>query len=228
MIKNLLEKLIKKIENESDCDKKTKNGISIYFVEKILEEKYGKPNYINSRTIKGYFDKYVFGKENNSGEPNFELKNLISQYLGYKDYFDFENNNFSERIKEGGKSEQNKNVKWFIFGFLIIILIFSFYYNGLFRGDGCIVWKVDHYEKIDCENEFSEPILEDLNFEKFKKLKVSDTTTFFIKGQPIVWYGKSKSGEHEYFNSRGVHPTSKKELKPITEHIINKYIYNNK
>lgn len=227
MINILLENLFKKIENENDCDKKTKNGISIYFVEKILEEKFGKPNYISPKTIKGYFEKYVEGRENNSGEPNFELKNLIAKYLDYEDFLDFVNNNSETKNKEE-KRKTNIKAKLFVFGFIILILISGFYYKILIGGENCIVWKVDHYEVIDCKNQFSEPISEGLDIKKFKKLTVSDTTTFFINGKPIIWYGKSKTGELEYFNSRGVHPITRKDLKPITEYIINKYIFNNK
>ena len=91
----MLEKLFTEIKNEKDNDNKTKNGISIYFVEKILEEQFKKPNYISSKTIKGYYEKYVEKRENKSGEPNSELKNIISNYLGYKNFLDFETKNLS-------------------------------------------------------------------------------------------------------------------------------------
>jgi hypothetical protein len=219
MIKKLIEELFKKIEGESDNDRKTKNGNSIYFVEKILDEKLGKPNYISSKAIKGYYDKYVEGRENNSGEPSSDLKNLIAKYLGFKDFLNFE----KEKGKKGFNIKSNTRL---IVLLIIFLLIFSgFYYNKVFYDKDCIVWRIDHYEKIDCKIEFSEPIFEGLNIEKFKKINVSDTTTFFIKGKPIVWYGKSNNGEIQYFNSRGEHPITKKELKPITKHMINKYIY---
>lgn len=227
MIKNLLEKLFKEIEHENDCDKKTKNGISIYFVEKILEEKFGKPNYISPKTIKGYYEKYVNGKENNSGEPSFELKNLIAQYLNYDDFSDFVNDNSETKNKRKKKGTIYKT-KWFGLSIIMVIVIFGFYYRDLVGDENCIVWKIDHYEKIDCKNKSSEPHLKGLDIKKFKKITVSDTTTFFVKGRPIVWYGKSKNGEIEFFNSRGVHPFSKKDLKPITEYIINKYVYTSK
>jgi hypothetical protein len=227
MLKKLLSQLFDKLENEKDNDRKTKNGNAIYFVEEVLEKKYGLSNYISSRAIKGYYDKYVEEKENNAGEPSAELKNLISKYLEYNDFLDFENNNGS--IGRVTKISKLKVIKITVLITLMLIVIFGFlYYKGIFKSNNCIIWETDHYEKINCEGKSPNLLLKDINVEKFKKIKVSDTTTFFVNGHPVIWYGKSDKGEMEYFNSRGVHPITMKELKPITEHIINKYIYEKK
>jgi len=222
MIKYLLEELFKKIENENDCDKKSKNGISIYFVEKILEEQLGKSSYISPKTIKGYYDKYVLEKENNSGEPSFELKNLMSHYLGFKDYVDFENSK-----KEATNTNPSWNIKKTKKGLIItgMLVALSYILYPYIKKEQCLEWEKDHYIEIDCNGAVKDPLLNDINIKKLKQIVVSDTTTFFIKGQPIIWYGKSKKGTIEYFNSRGIHPTTQKELRPITEYIINKYIY---
>ncbi|WP_456460613.1 hypothetical protein [Lutibacter sp.] len=223
MLKKLFSLLFNKLENERNNDKKTKNGNAIYFVEEILEKKYGLPNYISSRSIKGYYDKYVEEKENNTGEPSAELKNLISKYLGYTNFLDFENNNIS--IGRSVRSPRLKIIKRAILVALMFITLFVFYFTGIFESNNCVVWKTDHYEKINCEGKSPNLLLQDINIEKFKKVKISDTTVFFVNNHPVIWYGKSSKGEMEYFNSRGVHPSTLKELKPITKHIINKYIY---
>jgi hypothetical protein len=70
--------------------------------------------------------------------------------------------------------------------------------------------------------------LKDVDIEIFKKVAVNDSTIFFKYGKPIVWYGKSLNGEMQYFNSRGLHPETMDELKPITKYIISKYIQNKK
>jgi hypothetical protein len=57
---------------------------------------------------------------------------------------------------------------------------------------------------------------------------VKEETTFFENGKPIIWYGKSAAGKMEYFNHRGIHPETLKELNPITEYIIIKYLIKNK
>lgn len=227
MLKELLSQLYHKLENEKDNDRKSKTGCFNYFVERILEERYGKPNYISSKAIKGYFEKYVEGRENNAGEPGTELKNIMSQYLGYQNFLNFETKNGNNLI---GVFYANKRMKTpFAKALLLVILIsilsIGIYYKEFLNKEDCIVWKLDHYEKIDCKYESPNPLLKGVNIEEFKKVKVSNTTTFFVNGHPAIWYGKSEEGELEYFNSRGVHPITLKELKPITEHIINKYVY---
>jgi hypothetical protein len=105
MIEKLLIQLFEKLEQERDNDNKTKNGNSIYFVEKVLEDKFGKPNFISARALKEYYNKYVEKKENKAGEPSNELKNLIAQYLGFENYYDFE-----ERNKKPQKKSNKKKV----------------------------------------------------------------------------------------------------------------------
>lgn len=241
MLKKLLSQLFYKLEDERDNDKKTKNGNAIYFVEEILETKFGRANYISSKAIKAYFDKYVEKKENNAGEPSSELKNLIAQYLGYDDFLDFENKNKSiEGDFSSVKRDEEflkKNVETKVFTKLIItigviIILFSgLYYKGMFTNkEDCYIWKENHYLKISSSEEKQNLTLicgQNSTVEKFRQVIITDTTTFFIKGQPIIWYGKSNKGELEYFNSRGVHPVTKNELKPITEYIIKKYVYKN-
>lgn len=225
MIKKLLQDLFFKIQNERDITNKTKNAISIYFVEEVVEKRFGKPNYISSKSIKGYYDKYVEERDNKSGEPSNELKGLIAKYLGYKDFFDFENNNISKINKRGDGSKVKRNSVWFVWGFLLIISTSILYYKGMFRSKDCIVWKVDHYEKIDCNSDFSITMLKNLNIKRFKKIEVSRSTLIFRNGKVVIWYGKSSKGELEYFNSPGVHPITGKQLKPMTKYMVDKYIY---
>lgn len=90
----------------------------------------------------------------------------------------------------------------------------------------CMIWKIDHYEKIDCENNtqgFANyavvlPIDLDL-LENFKKVEISDTTMFFKNEKPTVWYLKQHN-EYEFFNAPGFHPVNRKTLKEVTPHII--------
>ena len=90
----------------------------------------------------------------------------------------------------------------------------------------CMIWKDDHYEKIDCENTTNGfanyasvlPLDPDL-LDNFKKIIICDTTTFFINGKPAVWYLK-QNNRCEFFNAPGFHPVNKKTLKEVTPHII--------
>jgi hypothetical protein len=226
MIEKLLIQLFEKLEQERNNDNKTKNGNSIYFVEKVLEEKFGKPNFISARALKEYYNKYVERKENKAGEPSSELKDLIAQYLGFENYYDFEERN-NKPQKERNKIRSNKIKSASIIS-AIILASSVISYNTLYKSKDCLEWKGNHYEKIQCLNDFPNPLLKDVDIEIFKKIEVNDSTTFFKYGNPVVWYGKSRNGEMEYFNSRGVHPETLDELKPITKYIIRKYIQNEK
>ncbi len=227
MLKNLFNQLFNMLENERDNDKKTKNGNAIYFIERVLEEKFEKPNYISSKTLKGYYEKYVEGKEHNSGEPSSELKNLIAQYLNFKNYLDFENENSKvDSLKINKLPTDFKTIltrKWIIPAIITASLGSGLYINAG-KNENCIVWKENHYEAVECSTDFSTPMLKNLDLENFKKIDKSDINEFFINGKPIIWYGKSSKGKIEYFNSRGVHPITGNELKPVTQYIINKYV----
>jgi len=224
MLKKLLSQLFNKLENEIGNDKKSKNGNAIYFVEEILEKIYKKPSYISSKAIKGYYDKYVEEKENNSGEPSTELKNLISLYLEYESFLDFERKN-QDKTDTHFISDLGNKIglrRLLILTFSLAFLIIIIYGMSIIEED-CLIWKRDHYERIDCKDEGAILMLEGINIDTFKKIEINESTIFFKKNKPIVWYGKSINGEMEYFNSRGIHPVTGKELKPITEYMISKY-----
>ena len=92
----------------------------------------------------------------------------------------------------------------------------------------CMLWKGNHYEKIDCQQEnlgfISEIVIPfDENEFELRKIKVCDTTTFFKNGKAIVWYGK-KDGTVTFFNQDGRNPENGDELKEITKYMIDKYV----
>ncbi|KAB1153710.1 hypothetical protein [Flavobacterium luteum] len=93
----------------------------------------------------------------------------------------------------------------------------------------CMQWNNDHYEEVVCEGSeigFASinPIFDkDESLFQLKKIEVSDTTTFFKNDQPIVWYSK-RDGKCEFFNAPGLHPESRKTLRPVSKYIIKKYV----
>ncbi len=120
---------------------------------------------------------------------------------------------------------------------LILTLIFfasvfflAFVMKDVFN-DKCMIWKGDHYERIDCEDsraygEKSYDVVIAYNkdiLENFRKIEVCDTTTFFINDRPMVWYIK-QNGKCEFFSYNGTHPITRKPLKPITKHMVEKHI----
>lgn len=231
MLEALLKKLFVKLEQEPTNDKKSKNGCAIFFKEKILEERFEQYNLISVRGLKDYYDKYVNGKDNSSGEPNTELKNIISQYLGYESYLDFENQQKGSDLKKTNIQATKKSVlnvqsikKLGIPAALLVLFIFG---SSIIKNKDCIVWRTDHYEEIYCTHKTEIiSINNNIDIAYFRKITVDSTTTFFVKNKAVIWYGKSESGEMDYFNSRGQHPLTGKELKPITNYIIEKYIRN--
>lgn len=86
-------------------------------------------------------------------------------------------------------------------------------------------WEKDHFEQVSCTGSRYEEPLNPVRLENFKKLLVSDTTSFFRNGEPRVWYDKS-NGKLEFFSAPGIHPENGKTLKPITRYMIKKYIRN--
>ena len=95
----------------------------------------------------------------------------------------------------------------------------------------CMQWSNDHYEFVDCDLKVEgfasyvaiAPL--DERVVDLKKIKVCDTTTFFNKNEePVTKYAKT-GDSIEYFNQFAPHPlVSGKYLKPITKHMIRKYV----
>lgn len=230
MLRELFTQLYKKLEEEKENDKKSKNGYFDFFVNKIMDNDAKKSSDfgVTSKTIKNYYDKYVEERDNNAGEPKNKLKDFIAVYLGYKNYTDFERVNSKENITQ--INPKNKYVKVFKIASGLLIFMLCFYYiNHFFTDDYCIIWKGNYYETTSCKTENAiDNRIYHVNIEKFKKVKVNEETTFFENGNPVIWYGKSAFGRMEYFNHRGIHPETLKELDPITEYMINKYVFINK
>lgn len=95
----------------------------------------------------------------------------------------------------------------------------------------CMQWQEDHFELVYCETNLDNPnsnpkISIDKELLDFRKIKISDTTTFFKNDKAVVWYCKS-GDELECFNGPGAgfHPITGKTLRPITDHMIDKYIH---
>lgn len=91
----------------------------------------------------------------------------------------------------------------------------------------CMVWEEDHYQPISCDSSTPEGYHrldydEDL-VREFKKVNSFDTITKKSIGK--IWYAKNEN-KVEFFTSRGVHPKTQRELKPITKYIIEKYVDN--
>lgn len=90
----------------------------------------------------------------------------------------------------------------------------------------CMMWKNDHYEKVDCDCQpqamYSSNTIKPIDKSVFglKKIETCDTTTFFDRyNNPLVWYHKMNN-TIECFNQDAKHPVTGKDLKPITKYMI--------
>lgn len=119
-------------------------------------------------------------------------------------------------------------------GLLALTGFFSLGYTAkdlIINRKECMQWQTDHYEYVDCNDNTSSEFLEipiepaDENKAKLKKIKVTETTTFFVNNKPVIWYSKV-NGEPEFFNTHGFHPVTGKPLKPITKYMIDKWVKN--
>jgi hypothetical protein len=120
-----------------------------------------------------------------------------------------------------------------LLGFIVLLIVASLGYsfkNIFFPEKNGMVWKGDHYEAIELEamkNGIDVKPINLFELENFKKIVVTDTTTFFKNGneeEPLIWYGKDpKTKKYEYFSQPGIHPVTGKTLKKITPYIIKKY-----
>lgn len=162
------------------------------------------------------------------------LNNNIETTKTNNDFPD-DNNTGIAPVPEEIYPPQKKRNKLLILYFLIItvIIIIS---NLLFDEENCMVWNNDHYEEVDCDTQktqflFNPPIIafDKETYKYLKKIKVSDTTTFFNPdGSPRIWYGKSANKEYEYFTYFGKHPETGKALKDMTPYLVDKYVKNKK
>jgi len=173
------------------------------------------------------FNRFIKADFNLSDERLTTLKNTKSkEYYSVNDSLKPDNTAKAVSV-QSLKKGLNKKVG---IGILSLIGVFSVGYtaNGLFFTEKeCMQWQKNHYELVDCDEKGTEgltliePVRKDVL--NLKQIDVCDTTTFFKKGKPVVWYCKV-AGKPEFFNTHGVHPETGKALRPVTYYIIKKYV----
>lgn len=112
---------------------------------------------------------------------------------------------------------------------IIIFTIASITYLLIIDNKNCMYWTGEHYEAISCEQTVDDVAIiakDTVKLNHLKKIMHPDTLTRNSLGK--VWYVRTYEGL-EFYTSDGFHPIySEKRLKPITTHIIDKYILKDK
>lgn len=155
-----------------------------------------------------------------------EVLDALSKYLDYDNYYEF--------TKKHEEASSEKNAFTFLKKHRVIILVVlllissMLIYNYTTR-QRWMVWQNDHYVEVDFDvkkyNVNQLKIYKEERILYFKKIEPTCDYSFFNEnGSVLIWYGKNKDKELEYFTALGLHPETSKTLKPITQYMINKYI----
>ncbi len=197
--------------------KVNKTSIATEIADRIAQN-HGFP--IAERTLRNYWGD--FEKNPNYRIPTGEVLDGLGKLCGREDYADW-----LRYFKKGVKKGISR--KYIVIGVLILFLfVFGLVYWFSKRVPG-MVWNLDHYEqkKFD-EILYAEGKMDSLNpviLENFRKVNPDSITFFFDEDEkPLIWYGYNSEGKLEFFTYRWYHPETKKELKPISTYMINKYI----
>jgi hypothetical protein len=124
--------------------------------------------------------------------------------------------------------QKNRILRYLGIAAIILVGLGLITYFNLSKKE-CIQWSGNHYEEVSCDlkiqgiGTFNSPEPYDERIINLRRIKVSDTTTFFRNEKAIIWYAKV-GDSIQFFNTHGMHPETGRALKPITSYIINKYV----
>lgn len=211
------------------------NTISDYFENEIRVV-------LGSRSLINYYNEAIALTHENEDikMAQGDVINGLCKYLGYEDYQHFNEdtkkieiapNNIlvTQKIKPITKNVLKSN-KIALLGVFILLIISSAFTSYILKDTTrWMVWDNDHYKEVEFDiekyNSNQLKIYSEERIQLFKKVTVSCSTRFFSKtNSPKIWYGKNEHKKQEYFSSLGLHPETRKTLKPITKYMIHKYI----
>lgn len=201
------------------CGKESVNARAEYLSEYILKEhKYS----ISTKSLSRYYK--------GESSPNREVQNYLAQFLEYENYEDYIIHNSEtlaapedgfSKMPERGEKFSRKNLLLFLF--FIPVMGISAYVGYISGEEECMQWTGTNYIATSCSGDPLEKQRNPVLLKNFRKIEVSDTTTFFKNGEVQVWYDKSNN-KLEFFTAPGIHPENGKTLKPVSQYIIKKYV----
>jgi hypothetical protein len=223
MYKKIVQEAFKKAQREIP-GKTTKTSISEHISEVLLN---GFKTQISGRTLRNLIDESnkIDAGEDISISTDYIL--YLCKYLGYEDYNAFLKSHPNE-VKNKNKVVGYLKSNWIILLICFITIIGAITVSA-FNKQRWMVWDDTKYVETDFDAEKYNlnqlKLYKEEHIENFKKLVPNCETKYFNEdGSEMVWYGKNKNGDLEYFSFFGKHPDSGKTLKPITEYMIRKYI----
>ena len=178
----------------------------------------------------------------------------LCKYLGYESYEAFIRDNFEDGKDTKGKNNSQKETtelevnpkentfinrirksvgshrKTLLAIVLILIIGSALLIYNFSQSTRWMVWEMDHYIEVDFDNEEltsgNLKLYKEDRIENFKKVNNPDCNFLYFNsdGSVNVWYGKNKNGVLELFTDIGLHPETGKSLKPISVHMIRKYL----
>ena len=157
----------------------------------------------------------------------------LCKYLGYDTY-----QSFLDKTTEKGeevvaslplkKSKPSKPILTIAVVSMLIILSLLIY--NFYNKQRWMVWKEDHYTEVDFDAKKYDikqlKLYKEDRILSFKKVEATCLYTDFFNpdGSVLIWYGKNRDKQLEYFTDLGLHPETGKTLKPISGYMINKHI----
>lgn len=114
-------------------------------------------------------------------------------------------------------------------GILIIVCSTLWYKNHQTSKNQCMYWAEDHFVSIPCDQQL--PNVQAIALDTFRlhhQSKIIHPDTLSKEEMEGLWYDKINN-EIEFFRLGGTHPEHpEKQLKPVTDYIIKKYIIDKK
>lgn len=93
-------------------------------------------------------------------------------------------------------------------------------------GNNCMYWTGQQYVEVACDKQMPNTLvigLDPLRLDHFKKISRLDSISESDIGK--VWYYKVQRDKVEFYSGGGTHPDyPKKQLKPMTKYMYNKYV----
>lgn len=187
---------------------------------------------VHPRTFVNYYKKYI-EKKHVATIPKHENIELLCKYLGYANYKEYLQKNYSHHntpepssIRKKPNTRKEIITLRFLWAFAILGVIWvSYSLLSPKETNECMIWQDDHYKITECNGENGVIKLDQETFNSMKELNglCKDDTFFLPDNSPVVWYDKFHN-KFTFFTMEGIHPTNGRTLKPITPYIIDKYM----